>query len=112
METIADYNGELCIASTDNDYFEPIKRTLYYPIGVKSRDYPQHIGARVQPLGNGLYTLYEGYSPLKFRLINGGQTIPIGHLDEPIPCPTTRVETRYVRGHWEKYLKNDGWVYA
>lgn len=30
----------------------------------------------------------------------------------PIPCPKVRkgLETRYANGHWQKYLKSEGWV--
>jgi hypothetical protein len=64
---------------------------------------------------SGLYDLYRGNgSHFQIRLVNAGQTQAILRETVSIECPKVRkgIETRFRSGHWEKYLKSEGWVRA
>jgi len=109
-DTLEEHNGYLYNVMHDNQYDEPIRTHAWYPIGVRARDYPRDISEQLVSEGHGIMRCPS--SGKRYRLTNGGQTLPEFTISEPIPCPTTRVETRYVRGHWEKLLKSQGWVIA
>jgi hypothetical protein len=94
---------------------EPILVVAWYPIGIPSRDYPEVVGAEALRAGTGEYMPDLRGWGLRFRLAEGGQTLPEHFEKEPIPCPKTRkgIDTRYHYGQWEKYLKSrGGWVAA
>jgi len=112
MITLEERNGYLYIVSSDPDFDIPMLRRLWYPVGVRAADYQEHIGQEMRPLGGGLYRPAEGVSRIKYRLIEGGATLPEFNETEPILPPKTRVPTRWRYGRWEKYLKHKGWVPA
>ena len=118
--TLVEIDGSLYVRYPDYDYFKPIMHVLYWPTGLKAYDfraYDYELPAELADLGGGAYQLprktYGGYGPV-VRLTNGGQTKAekIEHID--VPCPKVRkgVQTRWERGHWQKYLKTSGWVAA
>jgi len=88
MITLEERNGYLYIVSSDPDFDIPMLRRLWYPIGVRAAE--------------------EGVSRIKYRLIEGGATLPEFNETEPILPPKTRVPTRWRYGRWEKYLKHKG----
>lgn len=103
--------GLLCVENRHAAYDEPVMQISYYPILRRAhRERQAHlIGKEVTYQGNGKYHVT---ADTYVRLEEWGKTRPIHYVTEPIPPPTTRVETRYQYGRWEKYLQNKGWVPA
>jgi len=112
MTTLEEKDGYLYVVHSDTDYDAPVLRRLWYPIGVKADGFHHHIGTRLKSLGDGLYQPYYGASPIKYRLVDRGRTLPAFSEEEPVPPPKTSVETRWRAGRWEKYLKRAVWVVA
>lgn len=110
--TLEERNGMLYVCSQANDFENPIKRKLFYPIGVKAREFPAGIGEQVKSTGKGIYILADRCVPgLEWRLVNGDQTMPEITEEEPIEKPRAKT-TRYVRGRWEKFTQARGWEVA
>ena len=120
-EGCTDY-GTLCVRDEYNQYSEPKKQVLYWPVNREaSRNaaltvFPEiETGAELHGR-DGCYSFYRGmgsYSPT-IRLENGGATkaIKVETLDVPPPKVRKGIEVRYRNGVWEKYLKTQGWVIA
>jgi hypothetical protein len=96
---------------------EPGIRWLYFPLGIKAAairiDWGRELPLPLVSLGEGLYREKPEPGRLTFRLEHGGSTKSAFEETEPIPAPKARgKELRWHRGHWEKYLKREGWVAA
>lgn len=115
--------GALCVRDEYNEYSEPKKRVLYWPVNREASRkaavtvFPEmETGAELSGSAHGGYTYYRGYgcySPVA-RLENGGRTEALKVETLDVPCPKVRkgVPTRYRNGNWEKYLRAEGWVHA
>ena len=98
----------------------PVRQILYYPVceGTEARarecyDLPQEL----RSWGEGRYTFASvGGRQITVLLLDGGKTIPVKTIEEPIACSKVRkgIETRWnsSRRCWQKYLKSAGWVAA
>jgi len=124
IETLQIRDRKLYVVNEDTEYDQPIKRRLWWPAVSFNlpTDWPAvdrcELG-RACGLSNGRYVAYfyapgaySYYRKVEISLTDGGQTKAEFIESESIPCPKTKVETRYQSGHWQKYLKTRGWVRA
>ncbi len=117
---IGHHEGWLCIVYFDNEWSNPVRVKQWWPVCQMSeqemKDRGFDIGKPVESRssGSGMFyfkrTIGHGWQELQLK--DGGKTLPIHTERNDIPKPKTRVETRYQDGHWEKYLKAQGWVVA
>jgi hypothetical protein len=95
-------------------YDRPEIEHIWYAIGsFRKYHIEHHIGREVTPTANGRYIFSGGMgNPVYYDLEGGGKTKSCKREVIRVPKPKTRVETRWYRGHWQKYLKSKGWVAA
>lgn len=119
-EWLGEWDGQLCVVSEDTLSSAPVLIRKYWPVGIKAYDFKRNYGSdlmgrRVYPTGPSSHGIY-GIEGVRFQvqLINGGQTIPVHFVKEPIKPPKVKagIEVRYVEGRWQKYLKSRGWTDA
>lgn len=117
---------KLAVMCEESDWSEPVLRRWYWEIwsGGKSAAECYALGHGLQRRrtgeSNGQYvysydpSLPPGASRTVFMLKDGGRTQAYRIDSEPIPAPKVRkgIETRWKDGHWQKYLKAEGWVRA
>jgi hypothetical protein len=111
-------DGWLCVKSEYPKYSEPILVRVWYPIcQAYIRDCEDLLGKKVDRDSHnpGIY-FYRNHLERSVRILlkDLGKTKPIAFETSPIPPPKVRknIEIRYMDGHWQKYLKSKGWVFA
>ena len=124
MNIFSDINGILCVSMVSDDYHEPVRMYQNYPTELRVYDFMRNFS--ITSLNELLITRQESHGVFAFciknslcgpewkiQLKDGGKTLSIETLKEPIPCPKTRkgINTRWNNGHWEKELKT-GWCTA
>ncbi len=104
MQTIANYNGQLCVLTNwESDYFKPLEIRLYWPLGVAvnpSTDYL--ISKEVQYSSNDGFTLADTGQFL--YLADGSDTRPVHNETRPVPPPRARRNGRqweWRQGRWQ-----------
>jgi hypothetical protein len=106
--------GHLVIKTADTAYDKPEWIVRYYPIGACNKSiadqYMYPIGAEMRETGTSSYMPNVTSDSRIFELINGGATKPLLVEAFPIEKPKCKQDTRWRNGHWEKYLKTQGWV--
>jgi hypothetical protein len=106
-----DYWGALCVCLAMPDMDKPVMLKHYYPIFNRCRrdEYAAYIGEDAFSYAPGVYTVYLDACPIRFGLVNRGETLPILTVSEDIPAPKRAKEVRWYYGRWEKYTKSKGW---
>ena len=106
--------GWFCIRDGWAMQDKPVRIIQYWPLEEGSRDRFEGLIGITNIIYNRIaysYSIRTGDHKWEtFRLPDGGRTTSLKVEEEDIPPPKTRVETRYYFGHWERYLKNKGWV--
>lgn len=116
MPKLVKHNNVWCIQASFTIFDKPERVIQHWPIGRAGRwiDFEAYDGYPVASGGcNYIYTIkIAPYDHVRLCLKNEGQTQSIDTIIEPVPCPKVRkgVETRWMNGKWEKYLKSQGWV--
>lgn len=105
METLEYRNGWLTVASPSIDSFQPIARVVYYPITKgPAADFEYFLGLEVRYEGEGMYSVNKsGYYP-RFRLLDGGKTLPMDSQETPIKPPRKSSKYSWIwrDGDWAK----------
>lgn len=121
-DTLIDLDGWATVRSPHTCSDRPEEIVNYWPTGMRSKELIEHYGipvpAELEYSTMGRYAVKTGRPmyglPRYIALTEGGNTKSIKVEVNPIPCPKVRkgIETRWRFGHWEKYLKAEGWVAA
>jgi hypothetical protein len=90
------------------DHDKPLLHHLFYPTGVKARDYkmPRRV-LRASADSGSVFCEYG----LRWVLLNGSKTKPDPRMTftEPVLCPQPRArKTCYRDGRWYKYTRSKG----
>lgn len=112
MSYLAEHDdGYVYIVHEDVDSSKPVKYISWWSLGMKAYQYKRNYGE--DRIGQKMYKghfsgEYIGEDKLKYRLINGGQTIATYTYQEEIPMPKSRLELRWSNGQWLKKTAK-GW---
>lgn len=99
MPKIINHEGKLCIQSDWQAAFDkPVRYAHIFPLDAPARGYEDLIGKVVREAGDGVY-LIEGTTYGRVRLPQGGKTVSIGCVEEPL-SPPKRGPWRYSHGVW------------
>lgn len=119
-DTLIDIDGWAMVRSPMVYSDKPEEIVNYYPTGLRTKDleyqYGKTLPADLAYSSSGVYAIVDGSyypRPLRIALPQLGATKCTKQEIIPIPAPKVRkgIELRW-RGHWEKYLKAEGWVRA
>lgn len=122
--TLVERDGYLFVLSENRDRYDPILDRWWYPTGIRATSYNREfVGASLEHDRGGVYQMVsdpEGNRYDYFRrphpvaLEYLGKTTPtfVEKIDIPPPKVRKGTKLRWNRGHWEKYLKTKGWVWA
>jgi len=104
-------DGYLYIVDVEIDLCNPERIFTWWPLGLKAaafkRDYGEgKIGQTMH--SGGLTAVYIDQDGLTYRLVHDGLTTPTYVERQTIPRPSTKAETRWYRGRWQKFLKSAG----
>jgi len=113
---IATWEKTPCVKYTTSMTSKPKKVSHYWPIGIGANYFDSiegKTGSDIISSGGGVFRVRRGvYDWVTVVLKEGGKTQPIKTITEDYPTPKTKLETRYINGHWEKYSKVKGWLRA
>lgn len=115
MATLREHSdGMLYIVHIDRDFDKPIEYRTWWPLGMKAHHYRRDYGE--YRIGQEMYQgrnpgEYLGADGLKYRLVNGGQTVSTYTEKVDVDKPKTKLPVRWYRGRWEKQTAR-GWVIA
>jgi hypothetical protein len=121
-ESLADYNGELCVCQKMTFHDKPKYALVYFPTGIKTKEFETNYypinECQIIQMGSSYGILRKGLNyekTLTLNLKDGIHTKQIGYDEYDIPCPKVKkgINTRWSSwaGRWEKELKK-GWVSA
>ena len=99
MQRIIDHEGMLCIQDEwAIEMDRPEKYAIVWPLGHRVAVAPHLVGKEVRYGGSdGVYYCPE-YPSVRYTLENGGQTMPVHTITEPLKAP--RGDWRYAYGEW------------
>lgn len=119
QERLAERDGWLYIKDESTDWNNPIKYTRWYPLKVRFADFKHRFGSEEEAREHlnvpvfymGSDGIYRDAVSMRYRLVDGGKTVPEIVDEEPIPEPKQRgkkLPIEYRRGsYWKDTAK--GW---
>lgn len=114
LDTLAIYNGNLCLKTVDTANESPqfiIRYYTMFPCTKAAAEYNGFpLGARMVRTGEGVYTPHDGDDRRHYALSDYGRTMSSKPEFKDIPKPKTGGKPlRWHYGQWQKLLRT-GWV--